>query len=108
MSLTELESERDRVQELLMAIDEDIASIKGQLEHAEIDRDRDPHWKVSATCALRHKSLARQRLQFDLGKLSRAIKTAQYEAADRRFAETAKKILPAETFNAILAEMVAA
>jgi hypothetical protein len=65
----------------------------------------DRHWFVNAETALRYKNVERQRLQNELGRLNREIKAANGWAQDRRFADIARRKLPPEIFQSILAEL---
>jgi hypothetical protein len=86
----------------------EIARIKSQIEHAKVNGDYDHHWLIKAETALRFKNVERQRLQFELGAVGRRIKDAQMAEGERRFSDTAKRVLPREVFDKILAEMAVA
>jgi hypothetical protein len=98
-----LEAERDRLSAEILTIEEDIVKIKSQLEHSEIDGNPDPHWAVDARTALRYKNRRIQERQGSLAKVNRQIKAARQDEIDRRFADAAKRLLPREVFDKILA-----
>ena len=80
MTLEALEEERDRIKAAILEIDDEITRIKAQLEHAEVDGDRDPHWAINARTAVRYKNRKLQELQSSLGKVNCEIKVVNAKA----------------------------
>jgi hypothetical protein len=108
--MIELEAERDRIGEIeaeLLIVDEDIVAIDCQLEAAEHKRvDRD--WLTRCRAARKYKGLERARLQTELARIKRQIRDAENAGFDGRFKTVAKRRLPAELYQSILAEVCAA
>jgi hypothetical protein len=104
--LTELFAERDRKEARISLLDEEITSVRAQLDHSKADAHCDLHWRANAEAARRHKARERQRLQNELADLNRQIRAQRAAEHDRaregRFMDTARKLLPVETYNRIL------
>jgi len=105
--LEALEREREQITARITELSSEIATIAAQVEHAEACGDYDRHWAANATLAKRHKAVERDRLQFKLGPLGRRIKDVAMAENERKFSDTAKRVLPRETFDKILAAMAA-
>jgi peptidoglycan hydrolase CwlO-like protein len=107
MTLEQLQTERDRIEAEISAIDEDTTRIKSQLEHAKANGNADPHWAASARTAMRYKNRKLQELQSSLGKVNREIKAVNAKAFDTRFIDVARRELPKETYVSILSQVSA-
>jgi hypothetical protein len=104
-TLTELHAEQDGLETRLLVLGEEAADIKRQLGNAKTTGNYDRRWFAAAESALRFKNVERQRLQSELGKINEKIREAHGRAQDRRFADIAKRKLPPELFQSILAEL---
>jgi ribosomal protein L29 len=110
MTITELEAERTRIEAEMMQVCEDIASIKGQIEHAQARRVEtgiwtNPMWFAKANSALRRKNAEREARQCELGKVNRRIKELKAKAFDARFIDVARRVLTKEQYIAILSQV---
>jgi chromosome segregation ATPase len=105
MTLEQLRAERKRIEAEMSAAREEVTRIKAQLEHAEADGDYDLHWAANARTALRYKNRKLLELQSSLGKVSRQTKDVLIAENERRFCDTAKRMLPPDVFERIAAEI---
>jgi hypothetical protein len=103
--LADQQTRHDGIEARLFDLAEECTDIRAQLEHAEAKGDYDRRWFVNATTALRYKTQVKQRLQNELGRVNREIKAAKGRAQDARFADIAKRRLPPDIFQSILAEL---
>jgi len=100
--LDQMKAERDK-------LEEDIASMRGQIEAAQAEKHRtgqhaDPGWWARVNSARRHASARLQKLNRDIAELERARRQGEGSAFAVRFVEAAKRRLRPETFNAIAEE----
>jgi hypothetical protein len=109
---TKVENERERYKASMLELEASIASIKSQITAAKskaavYGQYADHDWFVRVNDALNHKRREHQRLQFELGRVNREIKAAGAKAFDARFIDVARKMLPKETYVAILSQVAA-
>jgi septal ring factor EnvC (AmiA/AmiB activator) len=105
MDIKQLEIERTRLDVEIATLDEACTRIRAQLEHSDADGNPDRHWRADATCSLRHRNRKLQELQSERGKINRQIRTLEAKAFDARFIDVARKVLPKETYVAILSQV---
>jgi hypothetical protein len=112
--LPELEEARAGVQAYMTALDEDIGSIKTQLELARVRAAdegvyTDGNWYARASAALRHKGRQRQAAQNHFGDLNRRIRAERNKLVEREegraFVRAAKDVLSPEMYSKIWDEV---
>lgn len=82
---------------------EKIISIEMQIDVHDLDRSKKPpDWLPRAIAALKWAKMYRNECQERQGLLSAKIKAAQQRVIDRQVIDTAKEMLPNETFYQII------
>jgi hypothetical protein len=98
---------RERVTEAIRLLDEQICSIKAQLDGGlqatpwASDHYGDRAWWNRIQTAKRHKCRQRNQLQAVVGELSRRVRAQNKEKDEKCFIQVASRMLPPETFSAI-------
>jgi hypothetical protein len=107
----ELAKAKQLVTDAMSALDDEIISIKSQIEGAQAEvfaggQYSDPVWWRRVNGAARHKGKLRQELQTKLGEINRRIRAArmrensiQSQSEERLFIAIAKLHLPPQTYE---------
>jgi hypothetical protein len=95
--------------EVINELSQECLSIETQLDHAEVKRPTtgewaDGAWFVRARTALRYRKQLRAQLQERLSVLKRQERLHYARAWEHRFINAARRMLPHDMFNAIMAE----
>ncbi len=102
------------INEAMLLLDEDIGSIKSQIEEAKTRRwshgqYSDPSWWRRANDALHHKGRQRQAYQTALGQVNRRLRALRNDQANQDirqlFMDAAKRLLPPETLQLLWDEV---
>lgn len=113
-SLPEMEQAIADLQRTMLALDEEIGSIKTQLGNAKARRHTekvwaDPEWFARASAALRHKGRQRQSYQTTLSEMNRRARALRAKLSDwddgRMFINVARSLLPEQTYRLIWDEV---
>jgi hypothetical protein len=109
MTLNDAEAERERLIGEMLEQDRDLDSIKAQISAAKVRLARygqhaDHDWFRRISDAQRHRRRERQEMQARLGEINRVIRKLTAKEHDKRFADIARRLLPAQTWSKIAAE----